>query len=226
MTPRPAASLVVVREGTGGPEVLMLERPSGGFFGGLWVFPGGAVETIDQDEAARRVVTVPDGATDLAWRAAGLRETAEEVGLALTDPPIAGDFSGANIYLEAERLGVVFDGRRLGLLSQWVTPPWAPVRFDARFYLALFRGDPPLVPQDGEVEQIEWVRPDDALSRYERGEWRLVTPTLHHLQWLDSHRGVDTMWEAVSVTRDTGASGSEADGSLVRVRLPIMSGRQ
>ena len=204
----------------------MLERPSGGFFGGLWVFPGGAVEGIDHDEAARRVVALPAGATDLPWRAAGLRETAEEVGLALTDPPIAGDLSGTNIYLEVERLGAIFDGRRLGLLSQWVTPTWAPVRFDARFYLVLTRGDPPLVPQVGEVEQIEWVRPDDALSRYEHGEWRLMTPTLHHLQWLASHRGVDTMWEAVAVARDGGGPDSEADGSLIRVRLPMMSGRQ
>lgn len=204
----------------------MLERPSRGFFGGLWVFPGGAVEPIDHGEAARRVVAMPEGATDLPWRAAGLRETAEEVGLALTDPPIAGALSGSDIYLEVESRGAIFDGRRLGLLSQWVTPAGAPVRFDARFYLVSTWGDPPLVPQDGEVEQIEWVSPGDALQRHERREWRLVTPTLHHLRWLAAHRGTDTMWEAVAANREPGVSGSEEDGSLVRVHLPMMSGRQ
>lgn len=67
-----AATVVIVREGTAGPEVLMIRRPERGSFAGAWVFPGGKLEPGDAgaDEAARA-------------RAAGVRETAEETGLTL-----------------------------------------------------------------------------------------------------------------------------------------------
>ena len=48
--PRPAATVIVVREGPQGLEVLMVERaPAPDQYGGAWVFPGGRVETLDAD---------------------------------------------------------------------------------------------------------------------------------------------------------------------------------
>jgi 8-oxo-dGTP pyrophosphatase MutT (NUDIX family) len=42
---RPAASLILLRDGPDGPEVLLVERnPAARFMGGAWVFPGGAVD--------------------------------------------------------------------------------------------------------------------------------------------------------------------------------------
>jgi len=42
---RPAASLILLRDGPDGPEVLLVERnPEQRFMGGAWVFPGGAVD--------------------------------------------------------------------------------------------------------------------------------------------------------------------------------------
>jgi 8-oxo-dGTP pyrophosphatase MutT (NUDIX family) len=42
---RPAASLILLRDGPDGPEVLLVERnPAQRFMGGAWVFPGGAVD--------------------------------------------------------------------------------------------------------------------------------------------------------------------------------------
>jgi 8-oxo-dGTP pyrophosphatase MutT (NUDIX family) len=72
--PLPAATVVVVREGAAGPEVLLLKRSSVGVFADMWVFPGGRVDDDDpgDDELARA-------------RAAAVREAEEEVGLAL-DP--------------------------------------------------------------------------------------------------------------------------------------------
>ena len=55
--PRPAASMILLRDGDGGPEVLLVERnPEQRFMGGAWVFPGGAVHDDDGDHArtARR----------------------------------------------------------------------------------------------------------------------------------------------------------------------------
>src|SRR5690554_7616023 len=67
----------------------MLHRVARGFFGGLWVFPGGKVEEIDHSDLAREAVAVPEDADDRPWRSAALRETIEEVGVAITDPPLA-----------------------------------------------------------------------------------------------------------------------------------------
>lgn len=201
----------------------MLERPTRGFFGGLWVFPGGGVDPIDHTDLARRAVALPPDVDDLAWRAAALRETAEEVGLAVTDPNLIEPVRalGAAVYEEVVARGAVLDGRRLRLLSQWVTPEGAPARFDARFYLTTVSGDPELAPQAGEVIDIAWVTPAEALARWERNQWAMVTPTLHHLDWLAARGEVVEIWEAaLEAVADRVEPIIESDGSEVRVRLP------
>jgi len=50
---RPAASLILLRDGASGPEVLLVQRnPEQRFMGGAWVFPGGSVGPLDADEVA------------------------------------------------------------------------------------------------------------------------------------------------------------------------------
>jgi 8-oxo-dGTP pyrophosphatase MutT (NUDIX family) len=79
--PRQAASVIVLRGGAEGLEVLLLRRnPAARFMGGAWVFPGGAVDAHE-------------GAGDSAHRAAAVREVAEEAGLALPDPAALIKFS-------------------------------------------------------------------------------------------------------------------------------------
>ncbi|MFA4841519.1 MAG: NUDIX hydrolase [Agrococcus sp.] len=65
-----AATLVLMRDGAGAIEVLLLQRPERGSFPGGWVFPGGRVDPVDRvdDEEATA-------------RNAAVRETAEECGL-------------------------------------------------------------------------------------------------------------------------------------------------
>lgn len=203
MTPRPAATLVVVRPGAEGIEVLMLERPEDGYFGGLWVFPGGGVEDADHSPLARRAVT-GDGA-DHPWRAAALRETVEEVGLAVTTPPSPRSMvaEGPAVFESVLQSSARLDGAGIRLLSRWVTPEGAPTRYDTRFYLAVMEGDPALVPRPAEVIDVAWVDPADALARGEEGSWSLVLPTIHHLRWLERHRDVRSAREAAD--RGTGA---------------------
>ena len=72
-----AATVILLREGAIGPEVLMIERPDRGSFAGAWVFPGGKLEDADR--------TAEDEPEEDAARRAGVRETWEETGLSL-DP--------------------------------------------------------------------------------------------------------------------------------------------
>lgn len=73
--PVPAATVLLVTPGHGGLEVLMVRRPPRGFFGGVWVFPGGTVDPSDHVEGV--------GLADGAFRRAAVRELAEEVGIHL-----------------------------------------------------------------------------------------------------------------------------------------------
>ncbi len=74
---KPSASVVVVRDGADGLEVLMLRRNEKiAFHGGAWVFPGGRVDAEDG-------AYVAGAELEVAKRAA-VRETMEEAGLAVT----------------------------------------------------------------------------------------------------------------------------------------------
>ena len=59
-TPRPAATVVLLRPGPAGPEVLLTQRPTTmAFAADMHVFPGGAVDPGDRDPrlAARSAVS-------------------------------------------------------------------------------------------------------------------------------------------------------------------------
>jgi 8-oxo-dGTP pyrophosphatase MutT (NUDIX family) len=72
--PRPAATVMLLRGGGATLELLLVKRnPAARFMGGVWVFPGGAVDTTE-------------GEGDMANRVAALRELEEEAGVALGDP--------------------------------------------------------------------------------------------------------------------------------------------
>ncbi len=71
---RPAATVVIAREGSDGLEVLLLKRSAVGAFAGMWVFPGGRVDDADSgDDDLQRAAS------------AAVREAAEEAGL-FVDP--------------------------------------------------------------------------------------------------------------------------------------------
>jgi 8-oxo-dGTP pyrophosphatase MutT (NUDIX family) len=73
---RIAGTAVVLRDGPGGMETLLLRRPQSGSFPGAWVFPGGRVDPADGVDAATE--------TDAA-RNAAVRETREEAGIRVHD---------------------------------------------------------------------------------------------------------------------------------------------
>ena len=72
-TPRQAATVILLRGGDESLEVLLVRRtPEARFMGGVWVFPGGAVDRAE-------------GEGDDAHRAAAIRELREEAAITLSD---------------------------------------------------------------------------------------------------------------------------------------------
>jgi 8-oxo-dGTP pyrophosphatase MutT (NUDIX family) len=79
--PRQAATVILLRGGAQALEVLLVKRtPAARFMGGVWVFPGGAVDS-------------GEGEGDGAHRAAAIRELREEAAIALDGPGALVKFS-------------------------------------------------------------------------------------------------------------------------------------
>src|SRR5258707_4470879 len=79
--PRQAATVILLRGGAERLEVLLVRRtPEARFMGGVWVFPGGAVDA-------------GEGEGDEAHRAAAVRELEEEAAICHVDPASLVKFS-------------------------------------------------------------------------------------------------------------------------------------
>jgi 8-oxo-dGTP pyrophosphatase MutT (NUDIX family) len=121
----PAATVVVVRDGRVGPQVLMLHRSSNGAFGGHWVFPGGKVDAADHQPSATDSLD--------PYRRAAVREAAEEADIALDvaglvtlsywePPPTQPKQFGTWFFVAAATAGdVTVDGHEIHDHA-WLTP--------------------------------------------------------------------------------------------------------
>jgi hypothetical protein len=121
------------------------------------------------------------------------------------------------VGLEVPADGVVF-------LSRWITPSFAPRRFDTRFYVCQFEGRPPLRPRAGEVEEALFVTAAQALAAFTDGDWNLILPTLTHLRWLKRFlTAEDAIAEALAHSRDDPVEPRLAeDGSWMAGELPVL----
>jgi 8-oxo-dGTP pyrophosphatase MutT (NUDIX family) len=161
---------------------------SAAFMGDAYVFPGGALDDCDRGTLAARAVRWHGDPEELPWRAAALRELAEEAGVFLTDPPgVRVEGRGADLYRALVEAGAVLDADGLAYFSNWVTPRGAPRRFDARFYAAAVAPGTGAGADRTEVTEACWVEPAEALRRAGGGEWRVEFPTRKHLEALASH---------------------------------------
>jgi recombination protein RecT len=197
-TPRPSATVLLVR-GRRPWELLLMRRPRGADFApGAYVFPGGAVNAQDSESGDE-------------IRAAAIRELFEEVGILLAR-------SGRRLAREAEcvRVRSLVEGglafgeamRDCGLtpaldglvmLARWVTPAQMRKRFDARFFLARVPAGQVVHPQEGEVTDWLWIAPDKAL-RDQR--ITLVYATRKVLESVATGEDVRTMFARARSRRD------------------------
>lgn len=148
---RPAATTVLLRRTTDGPQVLMGQRGAGAvFMPSKYVFPGGGVDPADHraltpdllaDTCLSRLTQhLPDPApSPAALATAALRELVEETGLTLA--PTASP--------------------ALRFIFRAITPPGRSRRFDARFFLidaSHIAGDPDdFSAASDELSHLHWI---------------------------------------------------------------------
>lgn len=165
---RPAATVLLLRDGNDGLEIWLMERNrAAAFMGSAWVFPGGRVDPADAEVPASEA---PDDGIARAFRVAAARELEEE----------------ANIRLGGEH----YDLTRLRPWAHWITPELEPRRYDTWFFAAeLPAGQDPRI--DGnEATNGGWFRPADALERHVAGRLPLAPPTLRTLHELTDYPSV------------------------------------
>jgi 8-oxo-dGTP pyrophosphatase MutT (NUDIX family) len=158
--PRDAASLILLRGGGAGLEVLVGRRSARArFMPGVYVFPGGSIEASDESPWS-----VESGAEALAPKLlraarAALRETWEEVGV-LVGRKTAAAAAPADTAIERayHARGVAAAIDRLIYVGRAITPSHSTRRFNTRFFLG--DGDDVFgVPRASEeLEDAEWRR--------------------------------------------------------------------
>ncbi len=202
VTPRPAATTLVLRQGAPGLEVLMVRRSlQASFMPGAYVFPGGAVDAADGspehlalcDETgaglAQRIGSVMQvGGQAAAFAVGALRECFEECGLwlgAAAGAVPAGGWAPLRARLHAgEPLARLASDAGLRLRtsalqpwSHWVTPAGLPKRFDTLFFVVEAPdGQHPEVDA-GETTALAWVHPPQALAHQAQGHFQMEFAT-------------------------------------------------
>lgn len=171
MTPRPASTVVIVRETVEGVQMLLLRRNSTlSFEGGAWVFPGGKVDACDYPAGGE---SLDNAQSD--YRAAinaGIRETREEAGL-----QIAPD--------------------HLIHIAHWTTPMGLPRRYATWFFLCPLHEDVDIVVDDNEILDYQWLSPAAALQANSAGSIRLPIPTAHTLKTMLPYNGLAALCQAM-----------------------------
>jgi 8-oxo-dGTP pyrophosphatase MutT (NUDIX family) len=212
--PRPAATVLLLRDGPDGIEVFMATRHQrSSFMPGILVFPGGAVDPDDFDPSL-----LGDASPEYAPRVAGIRELFEEAGFLLARPrgeaglvdarhvePLLASSRQSLCKGEAVFSAVMRDAGLVPAIdclvpfARWVTPKFRSKRFDARFYLARAPAEQSGIHDDHEMIDSRWITPARALEETARGKIRVVFVTRSNLALLARSRMVD---EALAAARD------------------------
>ncbi|MFF4832637.1 NUDIX hydrolase [Streptomyces sp. NPDC001315] len=214
VTPRRAATVMLLKDTDDGPAVHMLRRrASMAFAGGAYAYPGGGVDARDDDHLVRWA-----GPTRAWWAdrlgvdekaaqaivCAAVRETYEEAGVLLAGPTpdtVVGDTTGADWETDRaalvardvsfaeflDRRGLVLRSDLLGAWTRWITPEFESRRYDTWFFVAALPEGQRTRNASTEADRTVWIRPEDAAASYDKGELLMMPPTVATLRQLLPH---------------------------------------
>jgi len=230
VTPRLAATTILVRARGDQAEILLLKRGERArFMPNAYVFAGGA---LDPDDESTEVYALCSGLDDalaseqlelpsngLRFFVAAVREAFEECGLLLAydDRGEIADLSSwdesrlretrlkisAGLLSIAELCGT--QGWRLAVdklvfFSHWITPPGS-VRFDTRFFLCAVPPRQTASLAGSEMSQLVWRTADEALAEHESKKLLLMYPTRAILKEIAALRGIGELFNFASRPR-------------------------
>ena len=205
VVPKPAATVMFVRDGSAGLEVFMLRRVATmAFAPRSLVFPGGGVDPRDADprlpwagpspaDWAARLET--DEATARELVVAAVREVFEECGVLLAGPSpdrVVADVSGSHWHGQRQLLldrsrslaevliehGLVLRSDLLAYRAHWITPEFEPRRYDTRFFAAAVPDGQSADDHSTEADVADWMSATEVLEAYQQGGAMMLPPTV------------------------------------------------
>lgn len=243
VAPRPAATVIIVRDGSHGLEVFMVARDRQvDFASGAVVFPGGKIDADDR-AAAWEPLAAPKSPDRAFWIAA-VRETFEEAGLLIAADRATGKPIDASLAarISASLRTPLLDGavtfsqlmaekRLLPALdlmapfAHWITPVLAPKRFDTHFFLVAGLPDQEAVHDGREAVSSFWMRPEDLLAEAAAGKQTLVPATRLNVEMLSETSTVANALAAARSRRIVTVvpEGTKIEGGL-RLTIPKDAG--
>jgi 8-oxo-dGTP pyrophosphatase MutT (NUDIX family) len=190
---RDASTVVVLRDSACGIEAWLLTRVAHlAFAAGMTVFPGGRVEPGDAE-----LPWAGAPPAEPALVGAAVRETFEETGVLLGVPQL--DLGAERADVEAGRTpfgallrshGAAIDPSGLRPWARWITPEAEARRYDTRFFVAALPDGQEPAAVTGEAVRARWVPVAEALAQWERGERRMLPPTIMTLRSVAPFPGV------------------------------------
>ena len=225
LTPLPAATVTLVRDGAQGLEVLMMKRNlKSAFVPGRYLFPGGSVDPSDgladiyarcvglTDAAASKRLGLESGG--LAYWVAAIRESFEESGLLLAhgeNGKLVAHQQAAELAQHRKAVaagelpfdtllrdaGLTLEVSALVYFAHWITPPGAPRRYDTRFFVAHAPAGQEPVHDNEEMIESVWMSPREGVERHKAGTFKLMTPTIHTLKLFAKYETVDALLAAM-----------------------------
>ncbi len=217
----PSATVVLVREGSSDPEILMVRRRAGDAFGDSYTFPGGIVDDDESDAhsfcsgmtaaQADAVLGLPSGGLD--FYSAAVRELFEETGILLArdsrgDWAYSGNPDSKSSLSELRRQldkglvpwaqmlrthGLCIACDALHYFSFWETPVRLHKRWAARFFLAELPPGQDVQHDGREVTDSCWMTAAEIVSVGKDGGMKLPLPTLVNLKKISEFRAVDEL---------------------------------
>ena len=217
--PKPAATVVLLRDGADGLEVLLLKRHrSAGFVPGAYVFPGGRTDAADADPRLLKHCVISErGSVPAHYWFGAIREVFEETGVLLArdaEGEWARDTTSddameawrqklmsneATLADVMEALELKIDLDDVVYFAHWITPVVEPRRYDTRFFAAALPEGRQIRPDEREMVDAVWITPQSALERFRAGTLPMVFPTVRTLEDLAGFEDVEGALEALRV---------------------------
>ena len=213
---RPAATVLLLRDGAHGIEVLMTRRSmTASFAPGAYVFPGGGIDAADSSAHSQSTRRPTQSDLHLTQAIAAIRESFEELGVLLarhadhshspgshvTTADIAALDRKAPFAAQCHARGLTLAGADVFVLAHWVTDRDLPRRFDVPFLVARMPEGQEPVADETEQFEPEWIRPADALARHAAGRFFIIFPTIRTLERLQHYAAVDAVLYACATEK-------------------------
>jgi endoribonuclease LACTB2 len=215
-----ASAIILLRDN----KVLLAQRnPNLKFLGGWHAFSGGK---LDQPDCDIEVKNCKDIELE-RFIVCAVRELFEEVGVlivrngekltkgqraSLHDDLVSGRSTFKEIL---DDWGLWIDAEDFEYTGFWTTPNFSPLRFKTRFFIA--KCPPKQDPYEAisEMQNIEFVSPEEALNRWGRSEILISPPVLITLQ----HIAKTKYRNSLSVSKDLLEKSLNHDGNIDYVEL-------